>query len=595
MGARPGVILLLLLAGCRPVSRAITTPGGAGGPAGWPERPEVQARVMEGWARQAGGDDAGAKLAFDAAVREDPSAARARAARATFLAPTDAAAAHADLTEALDHQPDDGAVQWALARIDHDAAALARARQLGVPAAWTAGWDGSLSYASEWQAVPLTAPADHLARARALAEVGDHDNAVDDALAALPFATDGAAAVLAGSAPLAWRTGAALDALLTLRPTSELARTALVTLCKTADDPVRTLEALALFPEHGGTDDVRELLRVDALGRSGRFEEALAVADDALHHHAGWGEMLRAKARVQLLGGAPRTAAATLGEPIIGPWQPLHTLWKARALVAAKDGPGALAAVEADQWHDNDSVQMAYALVLAGAAAGSPDAMERGAVRLPVNTRIDAYAEAGQVDRALELLSPDDPIQVERAAKLLAAAGRTAEAEARLDAASTRWPERARLWSMLGRIRDREPEMTVALSLDPLDHDAIAWLAAHGRDEAAARIPRLLDRWPGDPELLSALGAWHAGRGEPLQAVPAYEAALSRAPTDPALRAALIALYTQLGDTDAAERTRLVGLSDDKPKPEHHASRHRSSRHRSSHSSRRTSRKRKHR
>ena len=44
--------------------------------------------------------------------------------------------------------------------------------------------------------------------------------------------------------------------------------------------------------------------------------------------------------------GAARAAAGTLGEPVIGTWQPLQTLWKVRALVAAKDGPAALAAVE---------------------------------------------------------------------------------------------------------------------------------------------------------------------------------------------------------------------------------------------------------
>jgi predicted Zn-dependent protease len=286
------------------------------------------------------------------------------------------------------------------------------------------------------------------------------------------------------------------------------------------------------------------------------------VAEDALHRRTGWGEMLRAKARVLILQGRPKAAAEVLGEPVIGTWAPAHTLLRARALVAAGKAEAALAAVEADQWRDAESPQMAYALTLAGAAAGNRDAMNRGANRLSSTMRAEAYAEGGKVDLAVGLLSAQDPAQVERGGRLLVDAGHLDAATAWLDPATLRWPERARMWSLLGRARDRAAEMTVARAFDPLDRDAIAWFAAHGDGSVLDDLERALLRNPADGRLYAARGDYWMGRGQPLRAVVAWEDALARDPSDRALGERLAALYERLGDTTSAARVRPVQVQE---------------------------------
>lgn len=551
--------LVLLLAGCG-TFRGITPPPGAGGVGSVVDETQVRAKVMTAWAQEAAGDVPGARLSVEAALRIDPNSAPARLARVALA--TDPEKVKDDLEEVVKRDPRSGDGWWQLSRATQDAAAAQKARELGVPEAWSAGWDHTPEYLAAWRAVKLREPADLLARARALAELEDHDAAVDDALLALRGEPDGAAAVLAGSAPAAWRTATALDALIEARPRTEIARTALVTLCKTADDPVRTLQALPFFPESPGPEDPRLLVQVDALGRTGEFEEALAIAEDALNARHGWGEMLRAKARVQMMAGKPRAAAETLLEPIIGTWQPAHTLLRARALVAAGKADAALAAVEADQWRDTESPQMAYALTLAGAAAGSRDAMNRGAIRLSPSLRAEAYAEGGKIDLAIDLLSKDDPTQVERGGRVLVEAGRSAQAMAWLDPATLKWPERARIWSLLGRARDRAPEMIVARAFDPLDADAIAWFAAHGDATVLDDLSRVLVRTPGAARLYAARGDYWFGQGQPLRAVVAWEDALARDPTDKAVRERLAAVYETLGDPTGAARVRPVQVAE---------------------------------
>lgn len=559
----PGLVALLLA--CGPVGKLIRPPGVAvEGPA--VEDALVRARVMEGWARRAAGDPIGARKAFDEAVRLDPTSVEARLARGRFVGRLDPATARADFQAALEQDPDIAGAWGGLAALGDDGAA-ARARELGDPGAWTRGWDGSAAYAAAWAKIALTDRRAFLARAKARAQVGDHEGATADALEALSAAPEGASAVLAGSAVEARRVGPALDALLAIHPTGEIARTALVTLARAADDPVRTLAALPSFPEPDGPDDPRLLLEVDALRRVGRFDDAIARADAVLAQKPGWAEMIRRKAQALVDAGRPRAAADLLEQPVIGAWAPAHTLMRARALIKAGRGEDALKAVEADQWRDNDSAPMAYALVIAGAAGGSQDAMLRGAIRLSPGTRADAFAEAGLVDRAVAELSADDPIQAEKAAKLLLDAGRKEEALLRIDAALLRWPERARLWSLSGRARERASDHAEARRLDPLDADSLLWYARRGDATIVPDLERALEADPGNPSLWMARGALHAAEGRPLFAVVAYEQALARAPTDPALRETLAALYSSLGDASRAEELRKkIGVEEEKPR-----------------------------
>jgi len=379
----------------------------------------------------------------------------------------------------------------------------------------------------------------------------------------------------------------------------------LAVLEKVPDDEDAAIAATALLERQGDQDaDVLRILdkvlgakptanrarlaKIEYLGRTGRFKEAVAMAQQGLEVASMDPSMLLALARSQLAARDSAQAAASFAKLVpLMPGSPVPYLGQADAFAQAKDWLSARASVEKALELQPESVSVRVTLVetdiqagrLAQARLEAQEIQRRWpklAVGYAVASRIEVLEKkpeaAEKILRTGMTTADEAGSLVARLVVLMAEGGRAAES----DAESERWlakhPKDVQVMAAMAESNLRRSDFKAserwyrrASSIDPENAVVLnnwAWSLGKLNDTKAALEvgERALKRAPRSPAVLDTVGWLNVESGDVAKGIALLDQAVKLAPQAASVRLNLARALGRAGRKDEA-KTQLEALS----------------------------------
>jgi tetratricopeptide (TPR) repeat protein len=356
-----------------------------------------------------------------------------------------------------------------------------------------------------------------------------------------------------------------VEAILAVDPTSPAAR-----------ELIKVIDAVAASAAGGQAvaDPVVSVLgRSEALYVAGKYDEALAMVDEALAASPDDVRLRRAKVQVLISLSRPDEAKALVEDSLrLAPDD--EGLIRLRAIAAGGSALDRVERVIADLPADPKTRASRRLLLLSqlrdstrvGIARTAPDA--RGAAEAEL-----ARIEAALVDArsALAQMSPDDPLIFELAFNEALATGDMAAAQTVAANAESSCSDRSLGAVMRGRLAMERNDWTAAVAefdraRSALGAPAATWRMLGMARERAGDIPGAIEayaeayqRQPSDTANVRMYGTLLARTGDPTRALSILRSAAAANPDDAALMNGWLELESQFGDrAGALERRRRI-------------------------------------